>query len=41
VAGHLYITENAALCQDSVDAFIAACTVDGTVNTYGNNGTCP
>ena len=41
VAVNLWITNNDVLCQDSVDAFIAACTIGGTVNTYNNNGTCP
>jgi len=41
VGGQLDIYNNVALCQGSVDAFIAACTIDGTVTIYDNNGTCP
>ena len=41
VGGDLLIGNNDVLCQDSVDAFIAACTIGGTVTTSGNNGTCP
>jgi len=42
VTGDIYIYGNANLCQDVVDAFIAACTSCGTVQDItGNNGTCP
>jgi hypothetical protein len=41
VGDYLEIYENAALCQDSVDAVVAACTIGGTVTTTSNNGTCP
>ena len=42
VGGDLYIYDNVFLCQDSVDTFIAACTIGGTVlNITGNSGTCP
>ena len=39
--GHVAIYEHPVLCQDSVDAFIAACTIGGTVSSSYNNGTCP
>ena len=41
VGGDLSIYENAVLCQDWVDAFVAGCSVVGTVTTSGNGGTCP
>jgi len=42
VTGDMYIRDNANLCQDFVDAFVAACTSCGTPqNIWGNNGTCP
>jgi hypothetical protein len=41
VGGGLVIDYNDALCQASVDAFIAACTIGGAVATHSNNGPCP
>jgi hypothetical protein len=41
VGGNLYISYNDALCQDSVDDLVAACTIGGSAYTYDNNGTCP
>ena len=41
VNGDLGIYSNPVLCQDSVDAFIAGCTISGTVSTYDNDGACP
>jgi hypothetical protein len=41
VGDDLYIFGNDALCQDSVEELIEACTIYGSVYTYDNNGTCP
>jgi hypothetical protein len=42
VAGDLWLSGNDLLCQDDVDAFVAACTmIGGVVTTNGNNGICP
>ena len=40
VDGNLDISGNQALCQSSVDAFLAACTSCGLANTGGNNDGC-
>jgi hypothetical protein len=41
VGGDLYIYGNDALCQDFVDALIAACTIGGTIMDISHNGSCP
>jgi len=40
VGGDLLLHDNPGLCQSSVDAFIATCTVAGTVQSIccNNNG---
>jgi hypothetical protein len=40
VDGNLIIRTNPSLCQSSVDAFVAACTVGGSVSTYDNDDGC-
>ena len=41
VGGSLTIQNNPSLCQSLVEAFIAACTVGGTVfNSIGNDRGC-
>jgi hypothetical protein len=36
----LYINDNPALCQSLVDAFVAACTIGGSVTITGNDDGC-
>jgi hypothetical protein len=38
--GNLTITDNPSLCQSLVHAFVAGCTVGGSVTTYGNDEGC-
>jgi hypothetical protein len=40
VGGDVDIYANPALCQTSIDAFIAACTIGGSTFTYNNNDGC-
>lgn len=40
VGESLSITDNALLCQNSVDALVAACTVGAWTSVYGNNDGC-
>ena len=40
VGGSLSITANPVLCQASIDAFVATCTVGEWVSAYGNHNGC-
>jgi hypothetical protein len=40
VGGDLTITYNDVLCQSSVDAFVAACTIGGSTDAEYNDDGC-
>ena len=40
VGSDVWIIQNGNLCQSSVDAVIAACTIGGSITTYENDDGC-